>query len=170
MGDSVFFRVANETDGTRLIRSASAPAAPDLLDQSGELQHDQRGLHVRQGQARAGLKVVQGGRRIDGGQHLRLLGREVQGRLLRHAAPPELGQDVGGRFGQDRAVADQGVRPGGALVYAVCTLTREESDDVVERFVRESPGWRVARRVVLRADLDGTDGFVAVRLSRDASP
>lgn len=72
--------------------------------------------------------------------------------------------------GQILARAAACVRPGGALVYAVCTLTREESDDVVERFVRESPGWRVARRVVLRADLDGTDGFVAVRLSRDASP
>lgn len=60
------------------------------------------------------------------------------------------------------------VRPGGALVYAVCTLTREESDDVVEGFVRAHPGWSVAARVVLRADIDGTDGFVAVRLSRDA--
>jgi hypothetical protein len=50
----------------------------------------------------------------------------------------------------------------------VCTLAREESDDVVEGFVRANPGWHVARRLVLRADVDGTDGFVAVRLTRDA--
>lgn len=58
------------------------------------------------------------------------------------------------------------VRPGGALLYAVCTLTREEGDDVVARFVAGHPGWTVARRTVLRADTDGTDGFVALRLER----
>ncbi|MFO0629165.1 MAG: transcription antitermination factor NusB [Polyangiales bacterium] len=61
------------------------------------------------------------------------------------------------------------VRPGGALVYAVCTLTREESDDVVARFRAAHPAWTVTRRLVLRTDVDGTDGFVAVRLSRAAS-
>lgn len=58
------------------------------------------------------------------------------------------------------------VREGGALVYAVCTLTREESDEVVERFLAEHAGWTLARRRVLRADLDGTDGFVVHRLVR----
>jgi 16S rRNA (cytosine967-C5)-methyltransferase len=31
------------------------------------------------------------------------------------------------------------VRPGGALLYAVCTLTRAETFDVVERFLAERP-------------------------------
>ena len=58
------------------------------------------------------------------------------------------------------------VRPGGALLYAVCTLTPEEGDGVVEGFMAAHPGWTVARRTILRADVDGTDGFVAFRLER----
>lgn len=58
------------------------------------------------------------------------------------------------------------VRPGGALVYAVCTLTREESDDVVDAFLASHAEWALARRRVLRADVDGTDGFVIHRLLR----
>ena len=30
--------------------------------------------------------------------------------------------------------------PGGALVYSTCSLEREENDDLVERFLRETPG------------------------------
>jgi 16S rRNA (cytosine967-C5)-methyltransferase len=61
------------------------------------------------------------------------------------------------------------VRRGGALVYAVCTLTRAESDDVVDAFTASTSGWRVARRVVLRADVDGTDGFVVFRLVNEGA-
>ncbi len=72
------------------------------------------------------------------------------------------------------------VRPGGVLVYAVCTWTRAETDDVVatflaanDRFVREPAGGRVPRELVggdgalrtwpHRHDLDG---FFALRLTR----
>jgi 16S rRNA (cytosine967-C5)-methyltransferase len=32
-----------------------------------------------------------------------------------------------------------GLRSGGALVYATCTTTREENEDVVEGFLRDHP-------------------------------
>jgi 16S rRNA (cytosine967-C5)-methyltransferase len=76
------------------------------------------------------------------------------------------------------------VRPGGALVYAVCTLTRAEGDDVVAaRAAADGGRWAWVEapavqtptealghdgpaRVVLRSDLHGTDGFVIHRMRR----
>ena len=77
------------------------------------------------------------------------------------------------------------VREGGLLVYAICTLTREESDEQVERFLaanpvfREEPpptGWatEAAQAVCLDGQgrlrtlphRTGSDGFFAVRLRR----
>jgi len=77
------------------------------------------------------------------------------------------------------------VRPGGALVYAVCTLTERETTGVVAKFLAAEPGFRVvdARPFlpVAAAELvtaDGAlrtlphrhdlDGFFAVRLERAA--
>lgn len=58
------------------------------------------------------------------------------------------------------------VRPGGAMVYAVCTLTAEEGDAPV-RPLLDAPGWAASHeRTVLRPDLDGTDGFVIHRIVR----
>jgi 16S rRNA (cytosine967-C5)-methyltransferase len=67
------------------------------------------------------------------------------------------------------------VRPGGVLVYAVCTLTREETDDVVAqfsaahpRFVVDplAPGPTVTATGLLRTlpHRHGLDGFFAARL------
>lgn len=79
------------------------------------------------------------------------------------------------------------VRPGGRLVYATCTLLREENEDVVESLLARQPHWQrehagtflppEARDLVghdgaLRTspDVDGLDGFFAVRLRRDDGP
>jgi 16S rRNA (cytosine967-C5)-methyltransferase len=78
------------------------------------------------------------------------------------------------------------VRPGGLLVYAVCTFDRTECEDVVTAFLRDHPGFRVepasaagggvpwARLTVADGPLagairtwphrDDADGFFAVRL------
>lgn len=73
------------------------------------------------------------------------------------------------------------VRPGGILVYAVCTLTREESEDVITDFLAAHPRFGVepGQRIVSERarelfDSDGcmrtlpsrhgVDGFFAVRL------
>ncbi|MDP3275545.1 MAG: transcription antitermination factor NusB [Deltaproteobacteria bacterium] len=70
------------------------------------------------------------------------------------------------------------VRVGGTLVYAVCTLTREEGEGMCEWFLREHPGFELAdagegvserlraARVLLRPDRDGSDGFVLWRVKR----
>jgi 16S rRNA (cytosine967-C5)-methyltransferase len=80
------------------------------------------------------------------------------------------------------------VKPGGLLVYSVCTLTPEECDDQVEQFLaarsdfrseRPPRGWAlpaaetecVDERGWLRTSpaRTGTDGFFAVRLRKEAA-
>ncbi len=76
------------------------------------------------------------------------------------------------------------VRPGGSLVYATCTLSRAENEDVVSRLLaaEEGPGALVAddlgaaspelaspvdpRFLCIRPDRDRTTGFFVARLSR----
>ena len=73
------------------------------------------------------------------------------------------------------------VRTGGILVYATCSLLREENQEMVERFLESYPGFRIEpvspERGVpaemirdgflrTRPDEHGTDGFFAARLRR----
>jgi 16S rRNA (cytosine967-C5)-methyltransferase len=70
------------------------------------------------------------------------------------------------------------VRPGGVLLYAVCTLSREEGPEVVAAFRARHPDFVPAEagetvparlraaELVLRPDRDGTDGFMVYRLRR----
>ncbi|MGI5863046.1 MAG: RsmB/NOP family class I SAM-dependent RNA methyltransferase [Myxococcales bacterium] len=74
------------------------------------------------------------------------------------------------------------VRPGGRLVYATCSVAREEDEAVVEAFLAATPGFRVvpvrealppeARAqlegpyLVLLPHVHGTDGFFAAVLER----
>jgi 16S rRNA (cytosine967-C5)-methyltransferase len=77
------------------------------------------------------------------------------------------------------------VRPGGRLVYATCSLLREENEDVVEAFLAAHPRFHLAsvsdilarRQVVLPATADclrlwphrhGTDGFFAAVMENAA--
>ena len=78
------------------------------------------------------------------------------------------------------------VKPGGLLVYAVCTLTPEECDEQVDRFLSSHPDFHLERPpqgwALPAADADcldaqgrlrtfphrtGTDGFFAVRLRKE---
>jgi 16S rRNA (cytosine967-C5)-methyltransferase len=72
------------------------------------------------------------------------------------------------------------VKPGGLLVYALCTITREECDEQVQRFVKAFPEFRVAPPPpdfpagCLDGDFlrtlphrTGTDGFFAARLRKE---
>jgi len=71
--------------------------------------------------------------------------------------------------------------PRGAIVYSVCTISREEAQQVVDRFLREHPefafdelpstfpGWSHPRDepyLQLLPHRDGTDGFFIARLRR----
>jgi 16S rRNA (cytosine967-C5)-methyltransferase len=73
------------------------------------------------------------------------------------------------------------VRPGGLLLYALCTLTPEECDEQVQRFLGAFPQFRIERPPpgfaadCLEGDFlrtlphrTGTDGFFAARLRRTA--
>ena len=79
------------------------------------------------------------------------------------------------------AAVQRYVRPGGVLVYALCTLTPEECDEQVQRFLGAFRQFEVDRpppsfpadcldRELLRTlpHRTGTDGFFAVRLRRTA--
>lgn len=101
---------------------------------------------------------------------------------------PEIGRrrtmaDVLRLAGLQRAILESvaaRVRPGGALVYAVCTLTEEESVGVVAPFLAAHPDWQIDRARPAWLDgwigddgalrshplLHGADCFYAVRLIR----
>lgn len=78
-------------------------------------------------------------------------------------------------------VAGDATAPGGALVYSVCTISREESEDVVEAFLgshphfgledlqAEYPQWRhpvAGSCLQLTPHRDRTDGFFIARFRR----
>lgn len=90
------------------------------------------------------------------------------GTLRRH---PEIrwrfrGEDLERLEQVQRAVLAEGaarVRPGGVLVYSVCTVTAREGRDRV----REFPGFTLEEEVSTAPDDDGApDGFFAARLRR----
>lgn len=61
------------------------------------------------------------------------------------------------------------IRPGGRLVYSVCSFEPEETDGVVDAFLAQPQGrsWRrAAPPRVLLPHRDGTDGFYYARLDR----
>ncbi len=59
------------------------------------------------------------------------------------------------------------LRPGGVLVYSVCTISRAESEEVIDQFLAEHPDFTTSGPVVqLRPDVDRTDGFFIARLRR----
>jgi 16S rRNA (cytosine967-C5)-methyltransferase len=52
------------------------------------------------------------------------------------------------------------------LVYSVCTISRRESEDVVQGFVREHPDFTLEQHIRLLPHRDGTDGFFIACLRR----
>ena len=77
------------------------------------------------------------------------------------------------------------LRPGGSLVYSVCSEEPEEGEQVIERFLESNPEFRPAdprkalppaahellgQRGFLRTSprIHGLDGFFAARLTRNA--
>ncbi len=58
------------------------------------------------------------------------------------------------------------VRPGGVLVYAVCSLIAREGPQQVETFVAANQGWRCDETRSLTPSREGSDGFFVARLSK----
>jgi 16S rRNA (cytosine967-C5)-methyltransferase len=63
-------------------------------------------------------------------------------------------------------LATQLVRPGGALVYAVCSLIAEEGADQIAAFLRHRTDWSVETEQTWTPSRDQTDGFYVARLIR----
>jgi 16S rRNA (cytosine967-C5)-methyltransferase len=94
------------------------------------------------------------------------------------------------RQGEIMALAARLVRPGGRLVYAVCSLLVAEAEDVVTAFLAARPEFRplpvteiwrglgaaaspsreASPWLLLTPARHGTDGFFIAVLERDASP
>ncbi len=51
------------------------------------------------------------------------------------------------------------LRRGGTIVYSVCTISRQEAEGVIDRFLAERPEFTCARHWRLLPSTDGTDGF-----------
>ncbi|HEX4095674.1 MAG TPA: rRNA methyltransferase, partial [Caulobacteraceae bacterium] len=71
------------------------------------------------------------------------------------------------------AAAAQRVKPGGRLVYCVCSLEPEEGEGQVEPFLQGHPDFRLDPQAlrILPCDREGgTDGFFAARFVRPEAP
>jgi 16S rRNA (cytosine967-C5)-methyltransferase len=74
------------------------------------------------------------------------------------------------------SIAAPMVKPGGALVYIVCSLLDEEGASQITRFLSGHPGWTPEQPIEfgrprgegrrLTPAHDGTDGFFVARLIR----
>jgi 16S rRNA (cytosine967-C5)-methyltransferase len=63
------------------------------------------------------------------------------------------------------AAADR-VRPGGTLVYSTCTISPDENENQIERFLDRHRDFRSEEQRQLMPHRDGTDGFFIARLAR----
>lgn len=62
------------------------------------------------------------------------------------------------------------VRPGGCLIYAVCSFLAAEGTEVIEAFVRENKDFGVDTWLTTAPHMDVMDGFYAAKLRRRATP
>jgi 16S rRNA (cytosine967-C5)-methyltransferase len=85
---------------------------------------------------------------------------------LRWRTSPERVADLAAQQARILAAGAAATRPGGTLVYSVCTISRAESDAVIAGFLATHPEWQAEAPVRLAPDTDGTDGFFIARLRR----
>lgn len=78
--------------------------------------------------------------------------------------PERLAELAGQQMGILREAAAL-VAPGGELAYATCSLLRVENEDIIERFIEETDGWRCFFMQNWPVSDQG-DGFFLARLSR----
>ena len=100
---------------------------------------------------------------------------------LRWRASAESIDELAGVQRRILATAANATRPGGTLVYSVCTISQEEGPRQVQRFLQEHPDFEardlaaelspwaaagIGGALQLRPDRDRTDGFFIARLGR----
>jgi 16S rRNA (cytosine967-C5)-methyltransferase len=91
----------------------------------------------------------------------------LQGRPdLRWRARPEAIAELAELQSRILAAGAAALRPGGALVYATCTISPQENEQVVERFLAAEPAFALDAGVQLLPHRDCTDGFFLARIRR----
>jgi 16S rRNA (cytosine967-C5)-methyltransferase len=85
---------------------------------------------------------------------------------LRWRARPEAIGELAALQARILAAGAQALAPGGTIVYSVCTVSRAESEGVVDAFLREHGDFMAEQRLQLLPHRDGTDGFYIARLRR----
>jgi 16S rRNA (cytosine967-C5)-methyltransferase len=83
---------------------------------------------------------------------------------VRWRATPEAIGDLSSLQLRILAAGAAALRPGGVLVYSVCTTSRAESEEVIERFLSGHREFRAERSFQLLPHRHGTDGFYLARL------
>lgn len=109
---------------------------------------------------------------------LGILGRQPEARWRKNPDDPARMASVQRKL---LAAAAGSVKPGGALVYAVCSTDRREGEDVVDAFLAEhgqfardevparyEPFLTPAGDVLVTPGIDGRDGFFVARVKRSA--
>lgn len=91
------------------------------------------------------------------------LGRKPEIRWRTDPRSPGRQADLQGRILAGAATA---LRPGGRILYSVCSLEPEEGPGVVQNFLQEHPHWEEAGRGELWPGPNGSDGFFWARLKR----
>jgi 16S rRNA (cytosine967-C5)-methyltransferase len=79
------------------------------------------------------------------------------------------GEDLSALARTQEAIAKSAavhVRPGGCLVYVVCSVLREEAEDVLAALASSLPDFDAAETFRLLPHVDGTDGYFVARLVR----
>lgn len=87
---------------------------------------------------------------------------------LRWRARPEAIAELAALQRQILGAGAAALAPGGALVYAVCTISPAEGERVVESFLAAHDGFERERELQLLPHSDGSDGFYLARLRRDS--
>ena len=94
---------------------------------------------------------------------------------LRWRTSPERVAETAALQARILAAGAAALRPGGVLVYSVCTISRAEGETVAERFLAGNDGFTPdpfegcapgTSHLQLLPHLDGTDGFFVARFRR----
>jgi 16S rRNA (cytosine967-C5)-methyltransferase len=203
-GSMLVSRLLEPQRGHRVLDLCAAPGGKTthvaaLMEDRGEIvaveRHPGRAAALERTTARLGASCVRvevgdaGASRADGPFDRVLVDPPCSGLGTLQSRPDRRWRATAEAIGelsslQDRILAAgaAALAPGGALVYSVCTISRAEGPDVVERFLAGNPDFDLAdARARLPGELqgvpsgpgvqllphrDGTDGFFIARLER----